>query len=1805
MNIIIAFLLISQLPSPYQTRVFLDGEGKYLVFARFYGEELISIDSIKSVSEYLDDGLMVRNQQLLLEELRKDLVKSGGYASQGLFGTFEIPLPKGKFSEFMGETGKLDVGGYVKITVGGSQTFITNQTAESRVPFFPELELKQEMAVSLDGQVGDRMRVYIDHNSERINESQNKITVSYQGREDEIIQEIEGGDTELSIPSTTYTGDIPSHKGLFGIKSSAKFGPLDVVAIASKEQTQSQEIEIEGTVQSDTNNILAKHFERRRFFWLEPNGEILELHVYVDDNNSQNNNIGELTFPGRAYLDANDDNIPDDTTNTTNYHYGDFTLKREGTYYLVDPSQNVIEIDYSLPNDYVLGVCYKLDRGNDTIWVGSPHPLDSLVDTFQLKLICPERLDTTSYTKNYERKNYYQVVSPGSRLDTLRVYYQPSGEQARDRQNDTSYIKLLGLDVSPEDGLVDENTVFLQDRGLLRFPDEEPFASSVLENPDPEIYTNPYYEGQGKYYIFTKTTESKKRFNLPENVEEVFVYVDGELQEKDRDYHVDYDMGILELLKPILPTQTVRIKVEYSPFFSSAEKSLVGVRASLNPFGDAVLGSSFFYRTESYPAVDHIRLREEPFNRMVWEADLSYPQDVPFLTHAVDWLPIVETEIVSKLNINAEAAYSFSNLNAKNEVWLDDLESSTVINHEVSVSKQNWVLCSEPVNKPESLFAQQRLIWYNPRDDDRLFSGDIFIDPLDETESAEVLRMVFNPDDSLSFAGLTQYIYGENYDEVENLEIILRGQGGVMHVDFAQKIDEDQLRRNANGALVGRGTLEDEDANRNYVWNQYNEDTGLDKAYGDDDSGVANDDGNDDYDGNGYSGAINGTENNTIWDTEDIDRNGRLDRENILVSYSVELDDTTSGSYFIKQSGLQPGWRMFRVPIKDSTNIDTIVGQLDWHDITYVRIWFDGFTAPETLLLYQLSGVGSRWRNKGIVGHDPQNRPEGFTLTPVNTKTHTYYLPPYPTEVDEFGQPKSEGGLEFRVNYLETGNTCVAQRLTDENEDYRAYDTLTFYFHTKQSNPIVSIRFGTDSLNYYEYTEEFGNGSLTYNDYRIFHVSLQHFIELKQQRPSYYDTITVSDSNYTVKGRPSLASNRFLEVRLTNQFLTPLTDTIWFNDVRLEAPKQEIGRIVRGNGSLSFADLASVSVSFDESNGRFKRLSESKDIAVQSAGRSFSLNGTMNMNKFLPTKWGFSIPISGNYRSSSYEPRFSSFADDIEISGQASSAEKSSVIMRSYSIHVSKSGSRHWFLKNTIDRLTFDHDRSQSYSRAALSVDTSDVTNYRTAYSLDPKFDFRFLKQTFSILPKNISVNALYSDNLVRTYHRYYLDDSLNFDPAGSRRKRTLTPNLVVTYSPHRIISATYNFSMVRDSVLERSTLGEEVGRNQSLNASLAQKLLILSPRLSFNSSYTEDYRFEIRQDTQDLRNVSNTGRYGVDLEVDIKNFVKFFTGLRNEAEDTLADVGSPSWFAQKIEKAISYLTNPSLNYYRQRTSNYINVKRRPDQMYQWGLVDSIPEEDQTPGSYPGRGMTDTYGGQSGINLRFLTLSGGYNGTLNKTFTYGGKELQTRTAAYPNLLVRILRLESLPLFKSWCRQVTLSGSFNQSFEERFELRPDTTDAERISDSKTLNLSPLAGVQLTLKNGVSTSLDVNYAQTLNNDYASGQSLQSKIITQGATASLAYTFSAPKGISLPLLRGIKFKSNLSLSLGANYSRTSSYFGDLSEPTNDSKTYGGNVGLSYNFSSSVTGGANIDYSQNEDINSEQDTRRVSINVWTNINF
>ena len=75
-------------------------------------------------------------------------------------------------------------------------------------------------------------------------------------------------------------------------------------------------------------------------------------------------------------------------------------------------------------------------------------------------------------------------------------------------------------------------------------------------------------------------------------------------------------------------------------------------------------------------------------------------------------------------------------------------------------------------------------------------------------------------------------------------------------------------------------------------------------------------------------------------------------------------------------------------------------------------------------------------------------------------------------------------------------------------------------------------------------------------------------------------------------------------------------------------------------------------------------------------------------------------------------------------------------------------------------------------------------------------------------------------------------------------------------------------------------------------------------------------------------------------------------------------------------------------------------------------------------------------------------------------------------------------------------------------------------------------------------------------------------------------------------------------MSMNVNVNFSRATTY-GPDQQPTADNTTLGSSLGLSYNFSASITGGATFDYAENKDRNSNTGTKRVGVNIWANINF
>jgi hypothetical protein len=128
------------------------------------------------------------------------------------------------------------------------------------------------------------------------------------------------------------------------------------------------------------------------------------------------------------------------------------------------------------------------------------------------------------------------------------------------------------------------------------------------------------------------------------------------------------------------------------------------------------------------------------------------------------------------------------------------------------------------------------------------------------------------------------------------------------------------------------------------------------------------------------SAAINGTEDNnktvdggtnTWFDTEDLNRNGKLDVTNAYNRFTIHL----GGDSATKYEPLKNGWRLYRIRMEAPDN--RVGGGARWNNIGMVRMWYTGLTArnganqqEERVQIARLALVGNQWTESGRIGRN-------------------------------------------------------------------------------------------------------------------------------------------------------------------------------------------------------------------------------------------------------------------------------------------------------------------------------------------------------------------------------------------------------------------------------------------------------------------------------------------------------------------------------------------------------------------------------------------------------------------------------------------------------------------------------------------------------------------------------------------------------------------------------------------------------------------------------------------------------------------
>lgn len=375
------------------------------------------------------------------------------------------------------------------------------------------------------------------------------------------------------------------------------------------------------------------------------------------------------------------------------FEEGYFIPLQEGQDYTYDETLGFISLETSISDRQAVAVsfAYRDPQTNEIVNVGDVNEGGS--DRLFLKLLRPSNLSTSSRAWPLMMRNIYSLNATDLTPDDIEldVYYTGGNTDQTNLPNlGGRLLQDLGLDRVNSSGEpnpnneLDFNTGTLDARnGRIIFPYLEPFGERIKELyqnsnlPEaeieeaidryafPELYTetrtNAQRESEDNIYRLQGMSRGgvQESFNLGYALVEgsVTVTANGVELTEGTDYEVDYSIGSIIITNDryLQSGQDIEIDYENQQAVQIQQTTFTGLRANYEVAENINLGGTYFSLTER-PNQDKLMVGDEPVNSSILGFDGDAEFDAPWLTRALDWLPILSTREESSISISGEFA---------------------------------------------------------------------------------------------------------------------------------------------------------------------------------------------------------------------------------------------------------------------------------------------------------------------------------------------------------------------------------------------------------------------------------------------------------------------------------------------------------------------------------------------------------------------------------------------------------------------------------------------------------------------------------------------------------------------------------------------------------------------------------------------------------------------------------------------------------------------------------------------------------------------------------------------------------------------------------------------------------------------------------------------------------------------------------------------------------------------------------------------------------------------------------------------
>lgn len=195
--------------------------------------------------------------------------------------------------------------GSVEMDMGVLYTKQDNPSLSPRNRSNFTFDFDQRISLSLTGNVGKRLKVNANYDTESTFDFQNQIKLEYTPTEDDIVRKIEVGNVSMPLNSSLIQGA----QSLFGVKAQLQFGRTTITGVFSEQNSERQTVNVQGggAVQEFEKFIL-DYDENRHFFlshyfrdnydkvlknypFINTNVQVTRVQVWVTNRSTSSRNI--------------------------------------------------------------------------------------------------------------------------------------------------------------------------------------------------------------------------------------------------------------------------------------------------------------------------------------------------------------------------------------------------------------------------------------------------------------------------------------------------------------------------------------------------------------------------------------------------------------------------------------------------------------------------------------------------------------------------------------------------------------------------------------------------------------------------------------------------------------------------------------------------------------------------------------------------------------------------------------------------------------------------------------------------------------------------------------------------------------------------------------------------------------------------------------------------------------------------------------------------------------------------------------------------------------------------------------------------------------------------------------------------------------------------------------------------------------------------------------------------------------------------------------------------------------------------